>query len=234
MDKEAGMKIRIYQINLGRDLNHVCFIGLDRLAHYQGSADVDSSLYDKVYEGEVDSHDPEDVYRIFNLDHPEGYTGHSLSVSDVIEVIGERESTFHFCDLCGFRMIPFYPELTGSIVGADAPVGIIDLSYQEMASRFRAAERDECPKHLIGYIVFTEDSFTKHYSRAARTYRVSSDNKAYRPNMGGYSIYASCIDGTDPLVRLEGYMANEKGGADGWKVERCFMKEPTRTSQEEV
>ena len=25
-------------------------------------------------------------------------------------------------------------------------------------------------------------------------------------------------------VRLECYMADEHGGADGWKVERCYMK----------
>ena len=55
---------------------------------------------------------------------------------------------------------------------------------------------------------------------------VSSDNKAFQPNMGGYSIFASSIDGSDPMVRLESYMAAEKGGKDGWKVERCYMREP--------
>ena len=41
--------------------------------------------------------------------------------------------------------------------------------------------------------------------------------------MGGYSIYASSLDGSDPLVRLEQYMAAERGGKDGWQVERCYM-----------
>lgn len=44
--------------------------------------------------------------------------------------------------------------------------------------------------------------------------------------MGGYSIYASAIDGSDPMVRLENYMAAERGGEDGWKIERCYMREP--------
>ena len=57
----------------------------------------------------------------------------------------------------------------------------------------------------------------------SRTYAVSSDNKAFRPNMGGYSIYASSLDGSDPCVRLEQYMASEYGGKNGWQIERCYM-----------
>ena len=59
----------------------------------------------------------------------------------------------------------------------------------------------------------------------SRTYRVSSDSKAYRPNMGGYSIFGWALDGSDPGVRLEAYMAAEKGGPSGWKVDYCYMEE---------
>ena len=52
---------------------------------------------------------------------------------------------------------------------------------------------------------------------------MSSNNKAFQEGMGGYSIYGSSLDGTDPCVRLERYMAVEKGGKDGWKIERCYM-----------
>ena len=41
-------------------------------------------------------------------------------------------------------------------------------------------------------------------------------------NMGGYSIYGGSLDGSDPCVRLEQYMADECGGKNGWKVERCY------------
>ena len=57
----------------------------------------------------------------------------------------------------------------------------------------------------------------------SRTYAVSSDNKAFRPNIGGYSIYASSLDGSDPCVRLEQYMASEYGGKNGWQIERYYM-----------
>ena len=104
----------------------------------------------------------------------------------------------------------------------------VDLSYSELVSRFRAAERQGDGKHLTGYVVVTEDSFNESYPVESRTYEVSSENKAFRPNMTGYSIFASAIDGTDPMVRLEQYLAVERGGENGWQIERCYMKEQSR------
>lgn len=97
----------------------------------------------------------------------------------------------------------------------------VNMTYQKMQAYFRAAERQH--QHLTGFIVFSPASFTKEYSLESRTYVVSSNNKAYQPNMGGYSIYASSLDGSDPCVRLERYMASEHGGKDGWQIERCYM-----------
>ncbi len=98
------------------------------------------------------------------------------------------------------------------------------LTYAELKAAFRHHESLGVTKHLTGCIVFTEDSFNEPYSLEARTYRVSSDNKAFMPKMGGYSIYGSAIDGSDPLVRLEQYMAAEHGGKNGWKVEYCYLE----------
>ena len=104
--------------------------------------------------------------------------------------------------------------------------GQIELSYGELVSQFRESERDG--KHISGYIVFTEDSFDKPYPIEARTYAVSSNNKAFQPNMGGYSIYGSSLDGADMCVRLENYMEAERGGNDGWRIEKCYTKEDTK------
>lgn len=97
----------------------------------------------------------------------------------------------------------------------------INMSYSEMTSKFRTVERKG--EHLPGYIVFTSDSFELPYDERSRTYGLSSNNKAFQPNMGGYSIYGYCLDGTDPCVRLERYMAAEDGGKKGWKIERCYV-----------
>ena len=99
-----------------------------------------------------------------------------------------------------------------------------EVTYSELVSYFKAVEHSKTGKRLSGYIVFTEDSFTAPYDERARTYAVSSNNKAFQPGMGGYSIYGSALDGTDPCVRLEQYMAVERGGKNGWKIERCYVK----------
>jgi len=98
------------------------------------------------------------------------------------------------------------------------------ITYAELKEAFRQHERNHPKEHLIGYVVFTEDSFTQAYSLESRTYQVSSDNKAFIPNTGGYSIFASAIDGSDSWVRIEQYMREELGGDKGWKVDYCYME----------
>lgn len=106
------MKIRIYQINSGRDEHRVMFLSHDRLERFQGSPEVDSKIYDKVYDREVDCGNLEEVYAMLNLNHPSDYRGRSLSVSDVVEVYESDtvQEGFYFCDSVGFRQVGFQPE----------------------------------------------------------------------------------------------------------------------------
>lgn len=103
----------------------------------------------------------------------------------------------------------------------------VDMTYQEMKNRFREAEKTH-GAHLTGYLVFSQESFQSPYSEQSRTYQISSDNKAFNCTTGGYSIFGDSLDGSDRGVRLDLYMADERGGKDGWKVERCYMKEDSR------
>lgn len=98
-----------------------------------------------------------------------------------------------------------------------------EMSYSDLTSMFRKAENEG--RHLTGYITFSEDSFDKIYSLDSRTYEVRSINKAFISGMGGYSIYGSSLDKSDMNVRLERYMRDEHGGADGWRIERYYIKE---------
>lgn len=285
------MKITIYQINLDRDEERVAFQGYDSLGLPEDSpGEINSEIYDAVFSGEVECRNLEEVYRMFNLDHPEGYRGRSLSVSDIVCDESGEEPRYYFCDSIGFREVQFDPDLTESFkepqitvvmckpgekarlatirndlaslqnaVGGDIeafypfgeePVCIIcneegkfngmqpcravyeppkevEMSYQELRRKFHETEKAG-KTHITGYIVFTEDSFPEQYTEAERTYAVSSNNKAFIPGMGGYSIYGSSLDGNDPCVRLERYMIDERGGADGWKIERCYMLEPSK------
>lgn len=112
-------------------------------------------------------------------------------------------------------------DFDGVSFSAQYPEQQVELPYGKMKELFRKAER--AGTHACGYITFMQDCFTAQYSERSRTYTVSSGNKAFQPNMGGYSVYGSCLDGTDPCVRLEQYMAVERGGEKGWSVERCYM-----------
>ncbi len=102
------------------------------------------------------------------------------------------------------------------------------ISYRELKDAFFKHECERANKlkegvdigSLRGCIVVSEDSFSESYPLDARTYVVSSDNKAFQPNMGGYSIYGSSLDGSDRFVRLEAYLAAERGS---WKVDYCYM-----------
>ena len=98
----------------------------------------------------------------------------------------------------------------------------VEMSYSELSALFRSVNVNGF-QPVVGYIVFSPESFEKEYSESSRTYRVSSDNKAYQSGMGGYSIYGSAKDGSDPLVRLDAYMAAEHGGDGGWKVDYCYL-----------
>ena len=104
------MMIRIYQINIDRDTFRVKHARLSRLKEYSGSAAVDSTIYDQVFEGEVAYRDLEDVYSLFNRSRPEGFSGHVMRTSDVVEVIySDGSSGFYYCDDSGFIKIPFLP-----------------------------------------------------------------------------------------------------------------------------
>lgn len=99
------------------------------------------------------------------------------------------------------------------------------MKYQEIKELFRKHE-DSYPKtHLTAYVTFSSfgPENDKTYPWESRTYVISSDNKAFQAGMGGYSIFGSCLDGTDRCLRLDGLMTEERGGRDGWVVEDCCI-----------
>lgn len=101
------------------------------------------------------------------------------------------------------------------------------MNYLELKAAFQEWNRENHKEALTAHIIFTVDSFDREYPLLSRTYAVSSYNKAFRPHMGGYSIFGDSLDGTDLGVRLEGYMA-EEGNPGGWKVEDCYILEQMR------
>lgn len=79
------MKIRVYQVDHDRDKNRIKFENHENTIKHAGS--VNPATYNEVFSGDVDCISLENIYELFNFHHPLTHRGHSLSVSDVCEVI---------------------------------------------------------------------------------------------------------------------------------------------------
>ena len=95
--------VKIFQINMDRDKNRVKFMPYNW-------KNFDFSIYDEVWSGELENKwkTLEGIFKIFNLHHPKDFRGHSLSVSDIVQIINEpdkEEDGFYFCDSFGWKKL---------------------------------------------------------------------------------------------------------------------------------
>lgn len=129
------MKINIYQINRDRDTQQLKFMSLDAVRKVLRSAEPDCATYDRVYSGDVKCRNLEDVFVLFQSGRPEGFQGHSLSVSDVVEVEDAASITpgFYFCDSIGFKEIPFQPELVTNAIVTQNTIRIVLVEPGKLA-----------------------------------------------------------------------------------------------------
>lgn len=67
--------------------------------------DIDD--YAVVYDGQLDSNDLEDIYDKFTERKPPGFSGHPLSVSDLVELYDGNGRAFYFLDRTCFRQVFF-------------------------------------------------------------------------------------------------------------------------------
>lgn len=68
---------------------------------------VDPAHYEPVYSGPMTpGMTLENIYTRFNIDHPQNFKGHSLSVSDVVVVQQGGQSTAHYVDNFGYKTVP--------------------------------------------------------------------------------------------------------------------------------
>jgi len=103
------MRIRVFQIDDSLDYNKHKFMSYD---HVMKKGGVDSLIYRQVYGGIVNCSDIESVFALCNTNPPPGYCGHSLSVSDIVEIEDGDDFGFYYCDSIGFKKVPFDIEQT--------------------------------------------------------------------------------------------------------------------------
>lgn len=99
--KEDKMRFNIYQIDMDLDNANQKFRSFN-------NQKIDPAIYKKVFSGCINELNTlEDVYTKFNIDIPRSHYGHSLSVSDIIEVLDSStvKNGFYHCDSVGFKQL---------------------------------------------------------------------------------------------------------------------------------
>ena len=114
------MHLKIYQIDMDRDKHNAKFRGLTTTGP-DGMLIADASSYDEVFDGIVDCQNAEDVFCMFNITGHPLNRGHSLSVSDVVVMDGQKM----ICQPIGFDKVNFDESL------AHKPEDLMRVLYVE-------------------------------------------------------------------------------------------------------
>ena len=102
---EQGDTFTIYQLKGGPETRDYRYEAYESLQ--EAGLAVDRQNYDLIYTAPLDGKTTlEDIYRTFNLDRPADFTGHSLSVSDVVVLTRSGKEEAHYCDSFGFTPVP--------------------------------------------------------------------------------------------------------------------------------
>lgn len=131
--------------------------------------------YKMVYEGEIEDGGRNDmdvcdqIWGVFNCGtRPEGYTGHSLSVSDVVEVDGK----YYYCDSFGWQRVSFEAEVEDE---EELPfLDPINLSWEKSCKLF-----NELAKSLVGRL--SSDGEDTSAWEALRELKEQLENRMYCP-----------------------------------------------------
>ena len=95
----------IYQLKGGDQTRDFRFEPYDRLQ--AAGLSVDKGNYQLVYTAPLTPDmSLEGIFEKFNIDHPEDFKGHSLSVSDVVVLHQHGQDTAHYVDSIGYRQVP--------------------------------------------------------------------------------------------------------------------------------
>ena len=91
--------------------------------------------YECIYVREVNPHLPvhdvlEQQFQIYNTGRPDDFTGHSLSMSDIVALKRDGEVSYHYVDAFGFREVPNFQQPNNYLRSAEMQVeddfGMID------------------------------------------------------------------------------------------------------------
>ena len=110
-EKANAPKYTIYQIKKGEEYHNARFTDWKGLKRY--NVPFDKNSYESVYGGYITDISRsqnravilDDIFRKFNVDRPEDFRGHSLSVSDIIVLEDKNSSSAFFVDSYGMTEV---------------------------------------------------------------------------------------------------------------------------------
>ena len=121
----------IYQLKRKDETAELLFMSSNYLKEH--NLDISYENYDAVYAGRLSAADNlttlDDLYMKFNTDHPQDFTGHSLSVSGIVAIRQNSVVSCHYVDSIGFADVPvFLPEnyLKNAEMAMEDDYGMID------------------------------------------------------------------------------------------------------------
>ena len=86
--------------------------------------------YEVVYNGPLEqsagaAEQLEALYTRFNIDHPEDFRGHSMSVSDIVALKVVGEVSFHYVDSVGFQKLENFMKSENYLKNAEMAMKMI-------------------------------------------------------------------------------------------------------------
>ena len=104
--ESPGDTYAIYQLKNDDTVAELRFMNSDHLKVKGVEPQYDN--YELVYTGALTQDGSqieklEDLYRIFNIEHPQDFTGHSLSISDIVALKQAGVVSYHYVDSIGYK-----------------------------------------------------------------------------------------------------------------------------------
>ena len=118
----------IYQLKRNDETAELLFMSSNYLREHDLAVSYEN--YDAVYSGQLSGTETLDaLYMKFNIERPQDFTGHSLSVSDIVALRQNGVVSCHYVDSIGFADVPsFIPEnyLKNAEMAMEDDYGMID------------------------------------------------------------------------------------------------------------
>lgn len=167
----------IYQLKNTEETRDIRFMEMDYLE--RKGIPVSKEHYELVYTEELtEGMSLEDIYIKFNTDHPADFTGHSLSVSDVVVLHQDGENTSHYVDSIGYREIPeFIKEIAVSAEHTEEKTPVMGEAA-EIAKEISQDEPDREHDRVSYYVIEDLSTWAENSTEKSRLERFDSLQEA--------------------------------------------------------